>query len=69
MRDTMTAGEMNSLLGAEGTYAVKEMRFAVRITDVKDAGWNRVNYQIEPIEGEGSSWVLSTSVVITARGE
>lgn len=65
----MTAKEMSTLLGAEGTYSVKDMKFAVRITNVKDAGWGNTNYLIEPIAGNGSSWVMSTSVIITARGE
>ena len=63
----MTAKEMAKILGklasirGAGEY---NMTFDVRIVDVKDGGWGRTLFEIEPVAGGGGAWVNSDSVQI-----
>jgi hypothetical protein len=64
----MTAKEMAKILGkvAMITRSVSGygMTFDVRIVDVKDDGWGRTLFEIEPVAGGGCAWVNSEEVKI-----
>ena len=62
----MTTVEMSQYIGKEARYAPNgELCFNVRITDAK-VRYGTLRFLVEPMNGSGSAWVQSTSVVLWA---
>lgn len=57
----MNIRELAANIGKEGSYNVNGLKIRVKITDVKTA-YGNIDYQIEPVTGQGSIWVRSSSV-------
>lgn len=60
-----TALDMRQYIGRKGEYGpwwskAGELVFEVEVIDVKDGGWGRLLYLIQPVSGHGSQWVTDT---------
>jgi hypothetical protein len=62
----MTVGQMATRIGQNAVLEVKGMRVFVEVTDVRQV-WGKVQYQITPVVGEGSTWVDESSIVFVSR--
>jgi hypothetical protein len=58
----LTAAEGAKLIGQTGYYQVGELSFCVEIQDVRNGGWGRTEYQIQPSSGIGLTWVNADRV-------
>jgi hypothetical protein len=57
-----TATEMNPLIGKIGDIAVADLRFTVRVVDVR-VRWGRTDVQVEPLSGTGRAWKSLESII------
>jgi hypothetical protein len=58
---SMNIKQLAETIGKEGLYIVNGLKIKVKVTDAKQA-YGRIDYQIEPVNGQGQIWVNSTSV-------
>jgi hypothetical protein len=61
MEATMTAKELSFNIGKRGFLDVNGMEFHVEIRDARQV-FNRVDYRVTPVDGNGNSWVESSRV-------
>jgi len=54
-------------IGKEAEYFLNEMCFNVKITDVRKS-FNRIDYEITPVSGEGFKWVSDHKLFIKKEG-
>lgn len=60
----MTVREMAQAIGKEGLLRHTDgVQFRIRIVDARQS-FDRTDYRIEPINGQGSFWVNSNRVTI-----
>lgn len=59
----MTAKEMVNTIGKTGTLRVEELQIEVEILDIRNV-WNRTDFLVSPISGQGEKWVSGERVKI-----
>lgn len=61
----MTGKDLMELIGRTGTLAVRQgsdaLKFGVRVMGARKA-FGRTDYQVQPLNGSGLSWVQGDSV-------
>lgn len=59
----MTATELQKYLRRTGKYQSNGFKFAVGIVDARFV-YNRLEFRIVPLAGEGDSWVMASFVTV-----
>lgn len=60
---TMTASELASWVGADGTLDADGLKVAVRIIDARQV-YGRLQFLVTPMHGEGARWVDASRVMV-----
>ena len=57
----MNAKQLSENLGKQGLLSISNMQVLVNITDARTV-FGRIDYQVSPVNGTGSTWVESNRV-------
>ena len=64
----MSAKEMATLIGKIGDMPVGDLRFVVKVTDVRES-WGKINVLVEPVKGDGRAWKALDSLINLRKGK
>lgn len=64
----MTARDMVNTIGKTGTLRVEELQIGVEIVDIRKV-WNRIDFLVSPVNGQGEKWVSEERVTILGQSD